>query len=132
MQITSPANLAHGWPAPQPFSFSFPPLSSPFFLATSSQSGSSTLKQFEAKLEAKFAKLFELKQRTSNSSFFMGRWSSYLYLGLLHSSLNIPLLHWIQQYSIYQGPNQWENNVPNDVLLLKTLLTILIQNLKVQ
>jgi len=36
----------------------------------------------------------------------------------------IPLLctHWIQQYSIYQGPNQWENNVPNDVILLKTLL----------
>jgi len=40
------------------------------------------------------------------------------------TAATIPLLctHWIQQYSIYQGQNQWENNVPNNVILLKTLL----------
>jgi len=38
------------------------------------------------------------------------------------ATIPLPATHWIQQYSIYQGPNQWENNVPNDVILLKTLL----------
>jgi len=38
------------------------------------------------------------------------------------STTLIPATHWIQQYSIYQGPNQWENNVPNDIILLETLL----------
>jgi len=38
------------------------------------------------------------------------------------ATIPLPCTHWIQQYSIYQGPNQWENNVPNNVILLKTLL----------
>jgi len=40
------------------------------------------------------------------------------------SVATIPLhaTHWIQQYSVYQGPNQWEKNLPNGVILSKTLL----------
>jgi len=37
-------------------------------------------------------------------------------------TIPLPCTHWIQQYSIYQGPNQWENNVPNDIIQFKTLL----------
>jgi hypothetical protein len=34
----------------------------------------------------------------------------------------LPTPYWIQSYSVYQGNNQWENNVPNDIIFYETLL----------
>jgi len=34
----------------------------------------------------------------------------------------LPATHWITQYSTHKGPNQWENNVPNNIIQLESLL----------
>jgi hypothetical protein len=34
----------------------------------------------------------------------------------------LPTPYWIQSYSVHQGNNQWENNVPNDIIFYEMLL----------
>jgi len=54
---------------------------------------------------------------------------SALYSMLLKQALQVPIIPlptplWIQSYSVWQGSNQWESQVPSEIIILEKLLNM--------
>jgi len=53
----------------------------------------------------------------------------YLVFNVTNTSTTVPIFPlptplWIQSYSVWQGSNQWESQVPSEIILLENLLNM--------